>query len=116
MSAANRDVDAFVFVDRADLAVDPGLGRTFHHHLVLGAVEMLLQRQLAIWLTIPTNIIDNDWSLVALLPAGAAAAVARKPHNPASILPWSYTYSLDIHRLAPPRSCSHPLAFPVFTR
>ena len=46
MDAADRDVDRFVLVDRADVAVDRHFGGALDHDPMLGAMEVLLQRQL----------------------------------------------------------------------
>jgi hypothetical protein len=48
--AADRNIDRVVFLHRADLAVDGDLRRALDHDPVLGAMEMLLQRQLGAFL------------------------------------------------------------------
>src|SRR5262249_33183375 len=47
MHRADRDVDRLVLVHHAHLVADRDLGGAAHHHPVLGAMVMLLQRQLA---------------------------------------------------------------------
>jgi len=46
MGAADRHIDRFVLVHRAHVAVHGDLGGSAHHDPMLGAMEMLLQRQL----------------------------------------------------------------------
>src|SRR5262249_39108824 len=47
MHGADRDVDGFVLVHSANLLADRHLGGAAHHDPMLGAVHVLLQRQLA---------------------------------------------------------------------
>ena len=47
MDAADRDIDRFVLVHAADVVAERDLGGALDHHPVLGAMEVLLQRQLA---------------------------------------------------------------------
>src|SRR5215831_5093010 len=47
MNAADRDIDGFVFVHAAHVIAERDLGRSLDHDPMLGAMEVLLQRELA---------------------------------------------------------------------
>src|SRR5262245_4466581 len=50
MDAADRNIHGLVFVYAAYVVAERDLGRSLHHHPMLGAMEVLLQRELASWL------------------------------------------------------------------
>src|SRR5437667_9352270 len=47
MNAADRDIDGFVFVHAAHVIAERDLGRSLDYDPMLGAMEVLLQRELA---------------------------------------------------------------------
>src|SRR5262247_1628113 len=47
MNVADRDIDGFVFVHAAHVIAERDLGRSLDHDPMLGAMEVLLQRELA---------------------------------------------------------------------
>src|SRR5262245_4580712 len=59
MDAADRDIDGLVFVHAAHVVAERDLGRSFDHDPMLGAMEVLLQRELA------SRLHDNTLHLVA---------------------------------------------------
>ena len=50
MNAPDRDIDRFVFVHAAYVVAERDLGRSLDDDPVLGAMEVLLQREFASWL------------------------------------------------------------------
>src|SRR6516165_12174294 len=47
MNAPDRDIDGFVFVHAANVIAEGDLGRSLDHYPMLGAMKVLLQRELA---------------------------------------------------------------------
>src|SRR5262249_61699274 len=72
MNVADRDIDGFVFVHAAHVIAERDLGRSLDHDPMLGAMEVLLQPELA------SRLHDN-----ALLP------VARGNIDVLVIAPWA---------------------------
>src|SRR5262249_976938 len=77
MNAADRDIDGFVFVHAAHVMAERDLGCSLDHDPMLGAVEVLLQRELASWLHDNTlhPVARGNIHIVIIAPWAIDAAV-----------------------------------------